>query len=161
LFAIRSNCCHICRIRESGVLEILSAVAKPWVFTVKAPVILLVDDDPFQAYSRTAALESVYQRVVRAAGAAEAFILIDQPAFARDLALVVVALYMPGLSGPAFVAELASRAPRVPVLVLCRNDECSDQYTSANAHLLPASSPMKTMLNTADDIMRPNVLRIA
>jgi CheY-like chemotaxis protein len=119
-----------------------------------------VDDDPFQAYARTAALETVYHRVVRAAGAAEAFILVDDPAFSRDLALVVVALRMPGLSGQAFVDELASRAPRVPVLVLCRNNECTEQYASPNARLLPASSSMNDMLRSADEIMRPKVLSI-
>jgi CheY-like chemotaxis protein len=139
----------------------LSAVTKSWAYAANAPAILLVDDDPFQAYARTAALESVYERVVRAAGAAEAFILVDQPAFARDLALVVVALHMPGLSGPAFVAELASRAPRVPVLVLCRRDECTEQYASENVRLLPVSSSMNEMLHAADEIMQPTVLRIA
>jgi CheY-like chemotaxis protein len=120
-----------------------------------------VNDDPFQAYAQKAALESVYQRVVRATGAAEAFILVDQPAFARDLALVVVALHMPGLSGQVFVDELAIRAPRVPVLVLCTNDGCTEQYTSANAHLLPASSSMNDMLRAAGQIMQPEALRIA
>jgi CheY-like chemotaxis protein len=144
----------------------LSAVTKPWAFAVQhSPAILLVNDDPFQAYARTAALESVYERVVRVAGAAEAFILIDQPAFARDLALVVVALHMPGLSGSTFVEELASRAPRVPVLVLCRRGECDEQYKSANVQLLPASSSMTEMLRAADELMQPNVqsgvLRIA
>ena len=139
----------------------MSAATKSWAFAAHAPAILLVDDDPFQAYARTAALESVYQRVVRAAGAAEAFILVDQPAFARDLALVVVALHMPGISGPAFVAEMASRAPRVPVLVLCRNGECDEQYASKNVQLIPASSSMPEMLRAADEIMQPTVLRIA
>ncbi len=142
----------------------MSAVAKSWAFPVPAPAILLVDDDPFQAYARVAALEGVYHRVERAAGAAEAFILVDQPAFARDLALVVVALHMPGISGAAFVAELASRAPRVPVLVLCRNDECSEHFTSSNVpYLLPVGSSMKEMLRAAEEIMqpsRPAVLRI-
>jgi DNA-binding NarL/FixJ family response regulator len=156
----------MCCIGTFGELQIiLSAVAKSWAFPAPTPAILLVDDDPFQAYARTAALESVYQRVERVAGAAEAFILVDQPAFARDLALVVVALHMPGLSGPAFVAELASRAPRVPVLVLCRDGECSDQfvsqYASANAYLLSASSSMKEMLRAADEVMQPKTLRIA
>ncbi|WP_058185383.1 response regulator [Terracidiphilus gabretensis] len=140
----------------------MSAVAKSWAFAVPAPAILLVNDDPFQAYAQKAALESVYQRVVRAAGAAEAFILVDQPAFARDLALVVVALHMPGLSGQVFVDELASRAPRVPVLVICSNDDCTDtEYTSPNAHLLPASSSMSEMLGAAGETMQPKILRIA
>jgi CheY-like chemotaxis protein len=120
-----------------------------------------VNDDPLQAYAQKEAFESVYQRVVRAAGAAEAFILVDQPAFARDLALVVVSLHMPGLSGQMFVDELASRAPRVPVLVLCTNDGCKEQYASANAHFLPASASMNVMLRAASEIMQPEVLRIA
>jgi CheY-like chemotaxis protein len=139
----------------------LSAVAKSWAFAPPAPAILLVNDDPFQAYAQKAALESVYQRVVRATGVAEALILVDQPAFARDLALVVVALHMPGLSGQVFVDEMAIRAPRVPVLVLCTHDDCTEQYVSANAHLLPASSSMNDLLRAASQTMQPEVLRIA
>ena len=120
-----------------------------------------MDDDPFLAHARTAALETRHERVVRAAGAADAFILVDQPAFARDLALVVVALHMPGLSGPAFVAELNSRAPRVPVLVLCRPGECLEEYTIDGVHLLPHSSPLNEMLHATDKILRPPVLPIA
>jgi len=98
--------------------------------------------------------------VVRASGAAEAFILVDQPAFARDLALVMVALHMPGLSGPAFVTELASRAPRVPVLVLCRKNECSEQYAE-NVQLLPAASSSQEMMRAVREMLQQRELRIA
>jgi FixJ family two-component response regulator len=98
---------------------------------------------------------------VRAAGAAEAFIQVDQPAFARDLALVMVALHMPGLSGPAFVDELTSRAPRVPVLVLCRKGECNEQYTFENVKLLPASSTTHEMLSIVRQMLQQPERRIA
>ena len=137
------------------------AVSKSWALAAPAPAILLVDDDPFLAHARTAALELRHERVVRAAGAAEAFILVDQPAFARDLTLVVVALHMPGLSGPAFVAELNSRAPGVPVLVLCRPGECTEEYGTENAHLLPHSSPLNEMLRVTEKILKPTVVRIS
>jgi CheY-like chemotaxis protein len=139
----------------------LSAVSKSWALAAPTPAILLVDDDPFLAHARTAALETRHERVVRAAGAAEAFILVDQPTFARDLALVVVALHMPGLSGPMFVAELNSRTPGVPVLVLCRPGECTEEYAAENAHLLPHSSPLNEMLRVTDEILKPAVLPIA
>ena len=139
----------------------MNAVVKQWAVSHHAPAILLVDDDPFHSHARAAALESVYHRVVRASGAAEAFILVDQPEFARDLALVMVALHMPGLSGPAFVAELASRAPRVPVLVLCRKGECHDEYQSENVQLLPASSSTQEMLSFIREMLQQPERRIA
>lgn len=139
----------------------MKAVVKSWALASLSPAILLVDDDSFHSHARTAALESVYPRVVRASGAAEAFILVDQPAFARELALVVVALHMPGLSGPAFVSELTSRTGRVPVLVLCRQGECSDHYSSENVQLLPASSAMPELLRAVREILLQPELRIA
>ncbi len=120
-----------------------------------------MDDDPFHSQVRTAALQSVYPRVVRAAGAAEALILADAPEFARDLALVIVGLNMPGLSGPAFVAELANRIVDVPVLVLCRQGECGHDYSEENVHLLPAASTINEMLYTVRGILAAPVRQIA
>src|SRR6185437_3372088 len=68
--------------------------------------ILLVDDDPFMAYARKAALERRFRAVERAADAAQAFILLEDRAFTDRLALIIVALCQPGFSGPAFVREL-------------------------------------------------------
>ena len=139
----------------------MSAVVKPWAMGSHSPAILLVDDDPFHSHARIAALETVNPRVVRASGAAEAFIMVDQPIFARDLALVVVALHMPGLSGPAFVAELTSRSGRVPVLVLCRPGECGDQYDFENVQQLPYSSSVADLIHSVREILKQPELRIA
>lgn len=139
----------------------MNPTAKSWPIGAHTPAILLVDDDPFHSQVRTAALEAVYPRVVRAAGAAEAFILADKPEFARDLALVIVGLNMPWLSGPAFVTELAHRVVDVPVLVLCREDEDSHDYEADNVHLLSASASMGEMLRTAREILTTPIRQIA
>lgn len=139
----------------------MSAVSKFWSIGARTPVILLVDDDPFHSQIRTAALEAVYPCVVRASGAAEAFILVDKPEFARDLALVIVGLNMPWLSGPAFVTELAHRVVDVPVLVLCRENETSRDYEADNVHLLPASASMEEMLRITRSILSTPIRQIA
>ncbi len=56
--------------------------------------ILLVDDDPLQAFVRKSILERRFADVQRVADAAEAFCLIEQPRFAEKLALVVSGLHM-------------------------------------------------------------------
>jgi CheY-like chemotaxis protein len=56
--------------------------------------------------------------VVRVLDAAEALCMVESAAFARGLSLVVTGHKMSGISGPEFVAELRSRMPEVPVLVL-------------------------------------------
>ncbi len=139
----------------------MNPTSKPWPIGAHTPAILLVDDDPFHSQVRMAALESVYPRIVRAAGAAEAFILADNPEFARDLAFVIVGLNMPWLSGPAFVTELAHRVVDVPVLVLCSKNECSYDYEADNVHLLPASASMEEMLRTAREILHAPIRQIA
>ena len=80
--------------------------------------ILLVDNDPLQASLRKSILERRFSEVERVADAAEALCLVEQPQFAGHLGLVVSGLNMPGIGGPAFVAELHDRLPNVPVLVL-------------------------------------------
>lgn len=67
---------------------------------------------------RTSLLESNAPTVVRALDAGEALCLVESSAFARDLSLVITGHLMSGISGPEFVAELRSRLPQVPVLVL-------------------------------------------
>jgi len=81
-------------------------------------IILLVDNDPLQAFQRKSILERRFQEVERVGDAAEALCLVEQPHFAGKLGLVISGLSMPGIGGPEFVAELHTRLPQVPVLVL-------------------------------------------
>src|SRR6266704_7069810 len=99
--------------------------------------VLLVDDDPLQAHVRKSILGRHFTAIHRAADAAEAFILVEDPSFARGLTLVVVGLNRPGLGSPAFVAELTSRLPSVPVLVLGRGREEAAFFEGPNVRFLP------------------------
>jgi len=89
---------------------------------VPMETILLVDDNPLRASLRQSMLEGGASRpvraVVRASDASEALCLVESPEFAQGLALVITGHMMSGISGPEFVAELRSRMPHVPVLVL-------------------------------------------
>jgi DNA-binding NtrC family response regulator len=90
--------------------------------------ILLVEDDPLQAYLTMSLLGRHFGDVCRATDAAEALCLVEQPEFATKLSLVISGHDTPGISGPAFVAELHTRIPRLPVLVLGRADAVPDDY---------------------------------
>ncbi|MGB6724429.1 MAG: response regulator, partial [Terracidiphilus sp.] len=93
--------------------------------------ILLVDDDPLQAFVRVSALEKRFRDVVRVADAAEALCLIEEPNFSSRLGLVISGHHRPGLGGPAFVAELHTRKPDVPVLVLGNGNEIAADYSES------------------------------
>lgn len=80
-------------------------------------MILLVDDDPLQGFVRKTALEKSFPDVQRVSGA-EALCLIEQPWIVERLLLVISGTHMPGLSASEFVAELSSRVPWLPLLVL-------------------------------------------
>ena len=96
--------------------------------------ILLVEDDPLQAFLTMSVLGRHFGDVCRATDAAEAFRLVEQPEFANQLILVVCGHQTPGLTGPDFVAELHSRMPRLPVLVLGSKDAAPADYTDQPVH---------------------------
>src|SRR5215469_16300824 len=108
--------------------------------------VLLVDDDPLQAHVRRSILGRHFPDVARAADAAEAFILVEDPHFAGKLGLVVVGLNRPGLGSPAFVEELTARLPMVPVLVLGRSREEAAFYEGPNVRFLPRTAPAEQLI---------------
>jgi CheY-like chemotaxis protein len=95
--------------------------------------ILLVDNDPLQAYLCKSVLEGHFPDVQRVAYAAEALCLVEQPQFAANLGLVISGHHTPGLDGPAFAAELHTRMPWVPVLVLGDAGEAAEAYAWSGA----------------------------
>jgi DNA-binding NtrC family response regulator len=124
-------------------------------------MVLLVDDDPLQAHVRRSVLQRQFRTVERAADAAEAFILVEEPDFAEKLGLVVVGLNRPGLGSPAFVAELTSRLPAVPVLVLgCNRDEAG-LYPGENVRFLLRTVPTDQMLAISRQMMDQYTPRVA
>lgn len=101
------------------------------------PTILIVDDNPLQASLMMSLLGQRFGDVCRVHDAAEALCLIEQPGFAGTLGLVITTHHTPGIGGPAFVAELRSRMPDLPVLVVAAKDANTAEYSEAHIVLLP------------------------
>ncbi len=98
--------------------------------------ILLVENDPLQAFVRKSVLEKKFPDVRRVADAAEALCLVEQQPFAANLGLVVSCHHSAGISGPAFVAELHTRMPALPVLVLGDGEETPSNYAGDHVRFL-------------------------
>jgi CheY-like chemotaxis protein len=92
--------------------------------------ILLVDDNPLRASVRKSMLSGGAPEVVRAQDPGEALCLVESPEFARSLSLVITGHILSGISGPEFVAEVRSRIPGVPVLVLSSVADAEEEYSS-------------------------------
>lgn len=111
--------------------------------------VLLVDHDPLRASLRKSTLERRFRDVYRVADAAEALCLMEQPLFVGNLGLVVTAPNLPGIGGPEFVAELHTRMPLIPVLVLGAASENEADYPEEGVRFLPRLSGINDMLNQA------------
>ena len=123
-------------------------------------IILLVDNDPLQAFLRKSLLERRFHDVQRVGDAAEALCLVEQPLFAENLGLVISGLHMPGIGGPAFVAELHERLPNVPVLVLGDGSEAAGDYSGGDGvRFLPRPFATDEMLAAADQMLAQNELK--
>jgi DNA-binding NtrC family response regulator len=123
--------------------------------------ILLVDNDPLQAFLYKAILEVRFPDVQRVAYAAEAFCLVEQPQFASNLGLVISGHHMPGLDGPAFVAELHSRLPWVPILVLGDADEAAEDYAGCDACFRPRPVSREELLKLTEQMLAQSKLNMA
>ncbi|HEY1903364.1 MAG TPA: response regulator [Terracidiphilus sp.] len=120
------------------------------------PTILLVDNDPLQAFFRKSILEGRFDDVQRVGDAAEALCLVEQPQFAGCLGLVISGLNMPGIGGPAFVAELHDRLPNVPVLVLGGGGEVSADYRGGGVRFLSRPYANEELLTAAGELLTPH-----
>lgn len=118
-----------------------------------ATTILLVDDDPLQAYMCKALLDRRFADVKRVADAAEALCLVEQQQFAGDLGLVISRDRLPGIGGPAFVAELHSRMPELPVLVLGDSRLWPSDMKGSHVRFLPHASATEEIVSTADQML--------
>jgi DNA-binding NtrC family response regulator len=123
--------------------------------------ILLVDDDPLQAFVRKSILEKQFTDVQRVADAAEALCLVEQPQFARNLGLVVTEHRLAGIGGPAFVAELHTRIPSLPVLVLGDWSKDYGNYSGDNVCFLPRPILPEKMLALATRMLAQNQRKTA
>ena len=115
--------------------------------------ILIVDDDPLQASLLMSLLGRQFGNVCRVNDAAEALCLIEQPEFATRLSLVITGSHITGISGPAFVAELHSRKPDLPVLVLSAGGAVSSDYKDERVVFLPRSVGGDKMLAVTSQML--------
>jgi DNA-binding NtrC family response regulator len=117
-------------------------------------MILLVDGDPIQARWRKSVLEERFSDVQRVSGAVDALCLVEEPQFAKDLVLVVCGDLMPGIGGPAFVAELQIRMPLLPVLVLANgSDDAPSDYRGDHIRYLDKPAGSKEILAAASQMI--------
>jgi DNA-binding NtrC family response regulator len=115
--------------------------------------ILLVDNDPLQAFLRKSILERKFKDVQRVGDAAEALCLVEQPQFAGNLGLVISGQHIAGIGAPAFVAELHERLPKVPVLVLGSAREAAGDYAGDCVRFLARPIATEQMLSAAGQLM--------
>lgn len=100
-----------------------------------------------------ALLDRRFAGVKRVADAAEALCLVEQPQFADDLGLVISRDRLPGIGGPAFVAELHSRMPGLPVLVLGDDRHWPADSKGAHLRFLPRASATDEIVSAAGQML--------
>src|SRR6185437_1569605 len=92
----------------------------------------------------------------RVADAGEALCLVDQPRFACDLGLVISRDRLPGIGGPAFVAELHNRMPELPVLVLGDAGGWPPASRGDHVRFIPQASATEDIVSAAGEILASN-----
>lgn len=132
---------------------ILSPSCGPCRLRRQMTTVLLVDDDPLQAHVRRTILGRASLPVERAADAAEAFILVEDPEFTRRLSLVVVGLGRPGMGSRVVVDELTSRVPLVPILVLGPPSEEACYSEAPHVRFLPRTASSEQLLAVSREMV--------
>lgn len=102
---------------------------------------------------RKSILEKRFPDVLRATDAAEALCLVEKPRFADSLGLVVTGHRLTGIGGPAFVAELHTRIPSLPVLVLGDSKNDLADYAGEQISFLSRPILAEQILSTASRMM--------
>jgi len=115
--------------------------------------ILLVENDPLQGFLRKSVLERRFAEVERVSDATEALCLVEQPHFAGGLGLVICGMHLPGFGGPAFVTELRTRLPWLPVLVLGNGGEAAGDYAGEGIRFLPRPPGTEELLDLAGEML--------
>jgi DNA-binding NtrC family response regulator len=117
--------------------------------------ILLVGDDPLHASVRKAILQRKYEDVRRVGDAAEALCLLEQPLFSQDLAIVVTSDMHTGIGLESFVAELHTRMPNLPVLIIGENGRNGSNTTDPRVRFLKRPIAADELLSVVGEMMSP------
>ena len=79
--------------------------------------------------------------------------MIEQPQFAASLGLVISGHHPAGIGGPAFVAELRTRIPSLPILVLGDSSDEDGKYSGENIRYLSRPILAEQMLALASRLL--------
>jgi CheY-like chemotaxis protein len=123
--------------------------------------ILLVDNDPLEAFLYKSILERRFHDVQRVNDAPEALCLVEQPEFSDHFGLIVIALNTPGMSSSAFEAELHDRLPNLPVLILGKVGERAAKSTCAWVRFLSRPFSAEQILAAASDLLTRHAAHLA
>ncbi len=123
--------------------------------------ILLVDDNCIQATTRKAILSRSGRNVAVACDGLQALAMLDQMGGLHPVGLVVTDHLMPGLTGPQFVAELRTRFPDLPVLVLSGLAEAEDLYCHLDVLFRVKPFPPDELLSLVRSLLAQPIGRTA
>jgi DNA-binding NtrC family response regulator len=117
--------------------------------------ILLVGDDPLHASVRKAILQRKYKDVRRVGDAAEALCLLEQPLFTQDLGIVVTSDMQTGIGLESFVAELHTRMPNLPVLIIGENGRSGANYADSRVRFIRRPVAADELLSVVGEMLSP------
>jgi len=123
--------------------------------------ILLVDDNCIQATTRKAILSRSGRNVAVACDGAQALAMLDQAGGHRPVGLVITDHLMPNMNGPEFVAELRSRFPDLPVVVLSGLAEAEDEYRRLDVLFRLKPCPPEELLSIVRSLLDQPLSRTA
>jgi CheY-like chemotaxis protein len=90
--------------------------------------LLLIDDNPIQAATRQTILRRAGYHVIALLNPERALETFRANEFPAPIDLIITDHIMPGMNGSAFIAELRTFAPTIPVLVISGMAEAEDEY---------------------------------
>jgi DNA-binding NtrC family response regulator len=123
--------------------------------------ILLVDDNAVQATTRRSILMRTGRTVAIAGGASQALHLLEDSRLASSLGLVITDHCMPGMNGPAFVAELRELLPSVPVVVLSGFPDVEPEYDDLNVVFRMKPVAPDQLIKLAEALLDPPLTKTA
>jgi CheY-like chemotaxis protein len=95
------------------------------------PAILIVDDNPIQAFTRRLVLEKAHFPVVLADNGAAALAKFDA---GEQFGVVITDHCMPQMTGPELVKTLRERSSTLPIVVLSGLPEAEQEYQGMDVY---------------------------
>ena len=117
--------------------------------------ILLIDDNAIQAATRQEILRRVGYFVLCALNPMRALEQLREKQFQDAPALIITDHLMPGMNGAAFVRELRTLHPLMPVLVISGLDGAEEQYEGLNVTFRMKPLLPENLIALVGQLLRP------